>query len=303
MLCKLLVERGDQAVVIDNLSNGRREFLEELGPKAQLVQADIRDTDTVREIIADVRPESVCHLAAVHFIPYCNDYPQETLDVNVLGTLSVLEACEATPPEMIVIASSAAVYDICDQPCRETDAVNPLDIYGISKYADEHLARRYVGQTGAGCTAVRISNAVGPNETNPHLLPHLVDQLNEGAACVALGNLESCRDYIDTQDLARGLIALMDRREEGYDVFNIGAGKEYSVKEIVEMCERILGRSIEIEQRADLVRKVDRMHLCVCNDKIRNATGWRPRVSLDQTLQDLLVSDRSSASNASASAL
>ena len=108
---------------------------------------------------------------------------------------------------------------------------------------------------------------------------------------MALGNIEPRRDYIDTQDLARGLIGLLDHKQEGYDVFNIGTGNEHSVKEIVEMCERILGRSIEIKQRGDLVRKVDRMHLCACNDKIRDATGWQPRISLDETLQGLLISD------------
>jgi UDP-glucose 4-epimerase len=293
MLCRLLVARGDEVVVIDNLSNGRRELVEELGPKARLVQADIRDTDNVRQIITDVRPQAVCHLAAIHFIPYCNEHPREALDVNVLGTLSVLEACKSAPPEMTVIASTAAVYDICDEPCRETDTSRPSDIYGVSKYADEHLAQLYVTQTGAPCVAARIFNAVGPNETNPHLLPHIVEQLNAGADCVALGNLEPRRDYIDTQDLARGLICLLDRKQEGYDVFNIGTGREYSVKEIVEICERILGRAIGIKQLADLVRKADRMHLCACNDKIKDATGWRPGISLAETLQDLLSPRRS----------
>ena len=109
MLCKLLVERGDEVVVIDNLKNGRRELIDGLGSRARLLEIDIRDTEAVRRIVKDVRFQGVCHLAAIHFIPYCNQYPHEALDTNVQGTLSVLEACKVAPPEMVVIASTAAV--------------------------------------------------------------------------------------------------------------------------------------------------------------------------------------------------
>ena len=115
MLCKLLVERGDDVIVIDNLLNGRRELIDALGSKARLLEVDIRDTEAVRKVIKDIRPQTVCHLAAIHFIPYCNQNPLEALDINVQGTLSVLESCKAAPPEMVVIASTAAVYGIGGQ--------------------------------------------------------------------------------------------------------------------------------------------------------------------------------------------
>jgi len=290
MLCRLLVERGDDVVVIDNLRNGRRELVDVLGPKLRLLEVDIRDTEAVSRIIKDVRPQGVCHLAAIHFIPYCNQHPLEAMDINVQGTLSVFEACKAAPPEMVVIASTAAVYDICDEPCRETDIPRPLDIYGVSKHTCEQLAQLYTAGTGAPCIAARIFNAVGPNETNPHLVPQLLNQLIRGESTVALGNLEPCRDYIDTADLARALICALDHRQDGYDVFNMGTGKEHSVKDIIRMCEDILGRQIEIKQSPNLVRKVDRMHLCADNNKIREATGWLPRMEINETLRELLES-------------
>jgi len=288
MLCKLLVERGDDVVVIDNLRNGQRELIDALGPKARLLEVDIRDTEAVRTMMKDVRPESLCHLAAIHFIPYCNQHPQEALDINVQGTLSLLEACKVAPPRMTVVASTAAVYDICDEPCQESDVPRPLDIYGVSKRTCEQLARLYAADTKAPCIAMRIFNAVGPNETNPHLVPQLLNQLIRGESTIALGNLEPRRDYINTVDLARALICALDHKQNGYDVFNAGTGKEHSVKDIVEMCESILGRKITIKQSPHLVRKVDRMHLCADNRKIREATGWEPRVSIQETLLDLL---------------
>jgi UDP-glucose 4-epimerase len=288
MLCKLLVERNDEVVVIDNLRNGRREFIDALGQKVTLLEVDIRDTEKVSKIIKDVRPKSLCHLAAIHFIPYCNQHPLEAMDINVQGTLSVLEACKDAPLEMVVVASTAAVYDICDVPCRETDIPLPLDIYGISKLTCEHLARLYTAQTEMPCNAARIFNAVGPNETNPHLLPQMINQLIRGQSTIELGNIEPCRDYIDTSDLAAALIHLLDRKQQGYDVFNIGSGKEHSVKGIVKMCENILDRPIEIKQSPRLMRKVDRMHLCADIRKIKQATGWTPKIKFEETLQQLM---------------
>ncbi len=288
MLCKLLVERGDDVIVIDNLRNGRRELIDDLGPKARLLEVDIRDTEAVCRIIKDTRSQGVCHLAAIHFIPYCNQNPLEALDINVQGTLSVLEACKAAPPKMVVVASTAAVYGICDEPCRETDIPGPLDIYGISKHTCEQLAWLYNAETEAPCIAARIFNAVGPNETNLHMVPQLINQLIRGERTVALGNLEPCRDYIHTSDLARALICVLDHKQNGYDVFNIGTGEEHSVKDIVEMCENILGQQIEIEQNPHLVRKVDRMHLCANIDKIQQATGWQPKVGISGALRELL---------------
>ncbi|MCP4609793.1 MAG: NAD-dependent epimerase/dehydratase family protein [Planctomycetes bacterium] len=288
MLCKLLVERSDDIVVIDNLLNGRRELIDVLGSKARLLEVDIRNTEAVRKIIKDIRPQGVCHLAAIHFIPYCNQYPLEALDINVQGTLSVLEACKAAPPEMVVVASTAAVYGIGDKPCKEMDSPDPLDIYGISKNTCEQLARLYSSDTGAPCISARIFNAVGPNETNLHFVPQLINQLIRGERTVELGNLEPRRDYIHTSDLARGLMCALDHKQDGYNVFNIGTGDEHSVKDIVEMCETILGQQIEIRQSPHLTRKVDRMHLCASIDKIRGIMGWEPKVKIEHTLRELL---------------
>jgi len=294
MLCRLLAERGDKVTVIDNLSNGRREFLDPLGAAVRLLEVDIRDPEATVRALQQAAPEAVCHLAAIHFIPYCNEHPQEAIETNVTGTLNVLQACRAVRPEMVVIASTAAVYGIKDAAHVETEVPEPLDVYGTSKRACEDLGRIYCAETDLPCTAVRIFNAVGVNETNPHLVPHLVEQLQAGATTVALGNLDPKRDYIDTRDIATALIALMNRRQEGYDVFNIGTGSEHSVKEIVDVCQEILGRSIEIRQRGDLVRKSDRLHLCAATEKLRKATEWRPRFSLVEALHDLLAGEKAS---------
>ncbi len=176
MVCRKLVQAGREVVAIDSLANGRRELLDSLGEGIRVEVADIRDSQAMRKIVSDASPEAVCHLAALHFIPYCNAHPEETVDVNIRGTLNVLEACKAEQVGMVVIASTTAVYPICESSNRETDAPGPLDIYGVTKRCNEDLGRLYVAETGAPCIAARIFNAVGSNETNPHLVPHLAGQ-------------------------------------------------------------------------------------------------------------------------------
>ncbi len=287
-LCCRLSQRGNDVVVIDNLSTGRREWIDHL-PGVSVIQADIRDADRIKAIITDIQPKAVCHLAAIHFIPYCIAHPQEAIEVNVVGTVNVLAACQVHPPATVVLASSAAVYPARDEPNRETDPVGPMDIYGITKQCDEQLAAVYSMDTGAAAIAVRIFNAVGIRETNPHVVPNLLEQLKQGKRTVYLGNMDAQRDYIDTRDLAEALISLLDHHPNGYDVFNVGTGKEYSVRDIVAICEKVLGCPIEVRQRTDLVRKVDRPHLCANIDKIAAVTGWQPKNTLHDTLRGLLA--------------
>ena len=290
MLCRRLTESGERVVVVDDLSVGRREHIACLHPQVSLIETDIRDAAALRDVFATVRPEVVYHLAAIHFIPYCNQHRDETLATNVVGTSNVLEACRQTQPEVVILASSAAVYAISDRPHgEETSAVQPVDVYGVSKLFVEELGKLYASETERRCVAVRIFNAVGPNETNPHLVPHLVEQLKEGMAAVALGNVEPCRDYINTRDLADALIRLAQTDGRGFDVFNVGSGQEHSVRQIVALCGRILGREIRIDQKAELMREVERMHLCASIEKITAATGWQPKATLQETLGDLLA--------------
>lgn len=179
MLCRVLTEKGKDVAVLDNLSNSSEEILRKTAPKARLFKGDIRNETFVASVFKEIHPEAVCHLAAIHFIPHCNKHPIEALDINVTGTQSVISACEANPPSMVFLASTAAVYPISNEPCLESDALGPVDVYGISKVTDEMLAKLYSERTGASIIAGRIFNAVGPNETNPHVVPHLISQLNQ----------------------------------------------------------------------------------------------------------------------------
>jgi UDP-glucose 4-epimerase len=131
-------------------------------------------------------------------------------------------------------ASTAAQYPICDDPLPDTQQTNPLDIYGLSKLAGEHLMNEFDLQTSILTIIFRFFNAFGPNETNLHLIPKIQRQVNSGLRTIELGNLEPKRDFIQRYNMARSIIMLLNKFDSGIDVFNLGSGQEYSVIDVVK---------------------------------------------------------------------
>jgi UDP-glucose 4-epimerase len=279
-----LASAGHQVVAYDDLSRGRAE---NLPAGARLIQGDIRDRRRLGDVLSELRPDAVIHLAAIHYLPDCAARPRETQEVNVEGTHHVLEACRAGGVRRVVFASTAAVYASVDRPCVEDDTpVKPIEVYGESKLAGERLVEAFSRETGIAATTVRISNAIGRRETNPHVVPHICESLRASNR-VPLGSIEARRDYIDTRDIADAILAVLEA-SAGYRVFNVGTGVAHSVEEIVAALARLLGRRIEIQRDAARLRPVERMLLVADIGKIRRATGWAPRVTLEDSLRDLV---------------
>jgi UDP-glucose 4-epimerase len=276
----------EQVVVVDNLRNGRREFLPE-SERVVLQDVDLRDGEAIHAIFAETRPDVVIHLGALHFIPYCNAHPAETLHVNVVGTQNVLDACRAFPPASLVIISTAAVYPIADGANREDDPSGPTDIYGLSKAVNEQQLALFARQGNTHCAAARLFNVYGPHETNPHVIPEIVKQMVQGQTVLALGNVKPKRDYVYVTDVARALVTIADGNTHPLRVYNVGTGQEYSVEEIVAELARVSGLPLEIRVAAERVRPADRMHLLCDLRRISSELGWRPRYTLEAGLAEL----------------
>jgi len=285
-----LMALGHEVAVLDDLSFGRRVLAKV--PDARFFQLDIRDRKAVKGAIDRYSPDQVLHLAAVHFIPYCNAHPVEATDINVMGTMSVLDACAANSGVgQVFVASTAAVYPISDGAMAEDHETGPMDIYGITKLAGERLAHEYHLRTGVPTMVGRFFNAFGPNETNPHLIPEIQRQVLTGQRTLKLGNLDPKRDFIHTEDMGRAMAALMAAEVPGFEVYNIGRGIEYSVRDIVEAFERMLGEELSIEVDPSRVRKVERMHLLADVGKLKRVTGWEPTWDIDEGVATLLKED------------
>ncbi len=278
-----LAGAGHTVVAYDNLTRGRREYLP---PGTTLIEADIRDGDALADAVARVQPDAVVHLAAMHFIPDCIARPAETIEINVDGTQRVLDACRRSSVTHVVFASSAAVYATVDHACVEgSTPVGPIEIYGESKVLGEELLQAFHAETGVSSTALRLFNAVGRRETNPHVIPHIFDSLTKSDV-IPLGNTDARRDYVDSRDVATAVLSVL-QGVRGHTVMNVGTGVAYSVNDLIEALRSILGRDIRVLQDPARMRPSERMLLLADTARLQSATGWKARFQLDAVLADL----------------
>jgi UDP-glucose 4-epimerase len=280
--------RDDHDVLVgDRLRYGRPDWLTGDLDGFGFHEVDIRDAAATRALIDEFGPDVVVHLAAIHYIPECDDDPPLAVSTNVTGTVNLLAACP--PGTRFVFASSGAVYRPDEAPHREFDSeLGPADIYGITKLQGEEYVRAFAADHGLPSCIVRLFNVIGPGETNPHLLPAVVAQLREGPESIDLGNTWPKRDYIDVLDAAGGFAAVaVQDNPEGIDceVVNLGSGQQYSVNEILDRMRSVLGLKFEVRQDPKRMRAVDRPFLGADISRIKESFGWSPAHSLDETLE------------------
>ena len=289
-LVERLVAAGEDVVVLDDLSRGRREWLP---PGTKLHELDLRDGLALRHALAETAPETIVHLAAMHYIPSVEDAPRLASEINVGGTRMLLDALAKDPPEVFVFASTAAVYPDRAGPIAESCPPAPIDLYGRTKLEGERLIGEFAAETGTRGIVARIFNVIGTRETNPHVVPEVVEQLRGQAGPVRLGNLETRRDYTDVRDAAAALHHLLTAPPDTADTFNIGSEQSTSVADLVRAAEAILGRAIEVEVEHRRLRAQDRAELVADATLLRETTGWRPTRSLRETLAELLTAAES----------
>ena len=290
-LVRLLLENGCEVLALDNSSAGKHEHLAALRnhPGFSLTEADLTDEKAVAAAASPFQPDTVFHLAAVHFIPYCTAHPTETINVNVLGTQHVLDAVSNTPSvRKFIFISSAAIYRPQDEAnVEDKTPTGAFDIYGLSKIFGEGLIK-YYRKICPEVTFInaRLFNVYGPGETNPHVLPDILDCIAESRG-LSLGNVDPKRDFIYVKDVADALWALAEICTQGTEV-NVATGQEYSVRELVDCIAELIGRELKITQDPSKFRKSERMHLVGDIGRLQQLTGWAPRYSLREGLRELL---------------
>ena len=283
----LVVDSGASAMVVDDFRLGRREHLERVMStgRVALLEADIRRGDELRPV-ADFAPDTVFHMAALHYIPYCNAHPQEALDVNVLGLESIIRAVRSAPLKAFVFPSSGAIYGFGDERWPENAPPKPDEIYGISKWMGEQIMARFHADRPEVRTVVdRLFNTYGPRETNPHVLPAVVAAMRAGRP-IELGNLWPQRDLIFVTDTAKAIIATA--AGEGFDVFNVGTGTGTTIGDVLATIEGIRGEPLDVREDPERRRSGDG-HLIADPGKLMTATGWKPEYDLKAGLRELLA--------------
>lgn len=282
-----LVSAGQEVLALDNLRYGPWRFTEREVMDFETSVTDLRDRAATESAVARFKPDSIIHLAAIHFIPECERLADEAVAINVQGTVNLLIACPETC--RFVFGSTAAVYAPSDAAHTVADRIGPMDVYGITKWTAEDFVRYYAGARGLNSVIVRLFNVIGPGETNPHILPEIIKQLKRGERTLRLGNVSPKRDYIYVADAARGFIAAAMKpyphNFKGVPVVNLGSGRSYSVGELVKFIGTIIGDDIKITSDPARVRKVDRPSLLADNSDLEAMFGWRCETDIHAALR------------------
>ncbi len=254
---------------------------------------DITDNAQFRAILGKVQPDVIFHLAAL--IDSRLEY-HELHRVNALGTQSLFDAMrQVCPDASVIITSSSAVYGLVNSshvPIRETQPFRPLNAYAVSKIAQEMLAYTYYAHYGLKVILTRAFNLVGPGQSPSLVCSAFAKQIAEIEAGQAepvlrVGNLAPQRDFIDVRDVARAYCLLAQTGQPG-EVYNVCSGKAISIQACLDELLRLTQKRIRVEQDPDRMRSSDIPISVGDNNSLREQTGWRPTIPLEQSLADLL---------------
>lgn len=269
------VAAGHDVLVIDNLSSGRRE---NVPARAEFVQADIRD-DAAGVAVREFAPQVLCHHAAQMDVRRSVREPLYDAEVNVLGTLRMLEA-SPTLERVIFASSGGAIYGEQDEfPATESHAQQPASPYGASKAAGEIYLRTYAQTRGLKAVALRYANVYGPRQ-NPHgeagVVAIFCERLVRGEACFINGDGEQTRDYVFVGDVVRANLAALASEQLG--AVNIGTGIETSVNQLYAQLADSAGVSAKAQHRETALGEQRRSVISAARAKAW--WGYAPRVAL-----------------------
>ncbi|HJH26327.1 MAG TPA: hypothetical protein C5S37_06010 [Methanophagales archaeon] len=246
---------------------------------------DIRDQQRVMRIINKIRNiDIVYHLAAITSVPFSFENPRETYDVNVLGTLNILELCRSCNADKIVFASSYVYGQPQYLPIDEEHPLQPTNPYARSKILGEELCRAYNTDFGVKCIILRPFNIYGVGQNKNFLIPSIIAQLRYEK--IELKDPEPKRDFIYISDIIEAYINAVEFKGD-FEVFNIGYGKSYSVKEIIDKIVYLYGKDVKVKYSGER-RKNEIMDTIANIKKAKEKLGWKPRVEIDKGLSNIL---------------
>ncbi|ALN93121.1 GDP-mannose 4,6-dehydratase [Lysobacter gummosus] len=261
---------------------------------------DIRDAEAALQIVEEVRPDAVLHLAAQSFVPRSFEDPRETFEINTLGTLNLLQALKrAEFSGRFLYVSSGDVYGQVaesDMPVTEQLMPAPRNPYAVSKFAAEQLCLQWQRSEGLDAIVLRPFNHVGPGQGRQFVLPALASQVvaiaqGRQAPVIEAGDIDTTRDFTDVRDIVAAYAAALRDGVSG-SLYLIASGVERKVRDLLEAMCRIEGIEVEVRQDPAKLRRAEQRRMVGSSRALNDATGWAPRIPMDQTLQDILIDQR-----------
>jgi nucleoside-diphosphate-sugar epimerase len=278
--------------------------IHDISPDVHLEECDIRYARPVSDIIENLKPEWLFHLAAQSYPTISLQRPEETFDTNVGGTINVFEAVRRIRmidkhyDPVIVVACSSAEYGASltpeNTPVKEDAPLLPLHPYGVTKVTQDLLTYQYFVNYGIRGIRARIFNTTGPRKHGdaPSDFISRIIAIERGAEPILkVGNLKTRRALTDVRDMVKALVLLAEKGKAG-DVYNISGEWVYGMGEIIDLLRARAKKTFEIQIDPALLRPTDEPIIYGDSTKLKAATGWKQSIQLAQTISDMLDEQR-----------
>jgi len=290
---RLLSDYRDQ-LKISGTYFDKRELpsLNDYKDKIDLQACDIGDAQQVQKVVSEIKPDYICHLAAMS--SGAETDREKVFQVNVEGTLNILRACQDLNKKVrVLLASTGYVYGSTDdkQPFTESDSVNPHGIYAESKLEMEKQALE-LAPKNVEVIISRAFNHTGPGQTQNFVVPAFAQQIAEieignAKPVIQVGNLEAVRDFFDVEDAVRAYKLLLEKGRSG-EIYNLASSQAVKISEILNKLLTLSDKKIKIEQDPDRMRPSDIAYSVGSFQKIKDELDWQPTIDLDKMLAKVL---------------
>lgn len=278
----LATKMPHETIAIDNIS---------------IYDLDILDQKQVSQLLSELRPDAILHLAAQSSVGLSWKNPDLTIDVNIKGSIHVLDSIRTLDytPRILLIGSGEEYGHILptESPICEDTVLRPGNIYAATKACQNMLGKIYADAYGMDIVSVRAFNHIGPNQTPIFVVADFCKQVAEIEAglippVIHVGNLSAARDFSDVRDVVRAYGLLLQKGKSG-ETYNVGSGHAITIDEILRKILLQSKITIQVEVDQEKLRPVDVPIIEADITKLQACTGWEPEISLDQTIKDVLT--------------
>jgi len=288
-LTELLIKNGHFPIIIDNLNTGKFKYIKKFVDegKADFIKLDIRNFSNLMKL---PKCSAVIHLAAIASVIESIDNPSFVNDVNVNGTLNMLEFCRKKKIKKFIFASSAAIFGNNESKITESASTIPTTVYGSSKLTGEQYCRIYSELFGITTIILRPFNIYGPrqNDTYAGVITKFLNQLKKNKPPIIFGTGKQTRDFIHVHDVAKAFFLSLRYNKTKFDVFNLGTGKSTSINTLaryfLNSTKKLSMRPIHRKAIPGII-----IYNSMNNTKLKKGLGLIPSVSLKEGISDLII--------------
>jgi GDP-4-dehydro-6-deoxy-D-mannose reductase len=295
-LCDYLLKNGDVEIFGVKRWRSQIENIEHIQSEITMMEGDVRDATSMRDILKEVRPDRIFHLAAQSFVPTSWKLPAEVLETNLLGQLNLLEGVRNIGLDPLIhVAGSSEEYGLVledEIPVKEEAPLRPLSPYGVSKVGQDLLGYQYFKSYGMGIIRTRAFNHTGPRRGSVFVNSDFARQIamiekKRMEPVIHVGNLSAIRDFSDVRDVVKGYWLALEKGETG-EVYNIASGNGRKIREVLDCLLSLSRVEVKVQEDSEKMRPSDVPILVGDYSKFRKKVGWEPEIPIEETLKDLL---------------